>query len=66
MVDVGDAVGEPNHLGLERGRLGHGPGVVDDAVPDLPREVEASALVLQEVDHPQALLVVPERAAQER
>ena len=66
VVHVGDAVGEPHDLRLERGGRRHGPRVVHDAVADLPREVQALAVVLQVVDDAQALLVVAERPAEER
>ena len=66
MVHVGDPVGEPHHLRLEGGGHGHGPRVVDDPVADLPREVQAGAVLLQVVDDPEALLVVPERTTEER
>ena len=66
VIDVGDAVGEPDDLGLEGGGLGHGPRVVHDAVAHLPGEVEARAVVLEVFDDAQALLVVAERPAQER
>ena len=40
--------------------------MVDDPVADFPGEVEATPLVLQDLDHPQALLVVAEGTVQER
>ena len=39
--------------------------MVHDAVAHLPRQVEPVALVLEVVDDPQTLLVVPERPAEE-
>ena len=66
VIDVGDAVGEPDDLGLEGGGLGHGPRVVHDAVAHLPGEVEARAVVLEVLDDAQALLVVTERPPEER
>ena len=51
VAQVGDAVGEPTHLTLERGRQRPVPAVVDDAVAHLPREVQR----LELLDHPQAL-----------
>jgi hypothetical protein len=38
--------------------------VVDDAVPDFPGEVEASAISLEVVDDPEALFTVPERTVE--
>ena len=66
VVDVGEAVCEPSDLSLEGGRERHGPWVVEDPVAHLPGQVEPVAVVLQEVHHTQALLVVPEGPAQER
>src|SRR5881296_2353286 len=66
VVDVRDAVGEPDHLRLEGGGRRHGPGVVHDPVADLPAEVEPAPVVLKVVHDPEALLVVAERPAQER
>jgi hypothetical protein len=68
-VGIGENVGHPHHLPLERdGATPRLPGedfplslgVLDDAIPDLPREVEAPAVVLEPVHHPQALAVVGE------
>ena len=59
VVDVGDLVGQADHLALQGGGL-LSPGVADDAVAHLPGEVQALALLLQPVHHPQGLLVVGE------
>ena len=54
VVQVGDPVGEPHDLRLQGRGRGHRPGVVQDAVADLPGEVQAGAVVLQELDDAQA------------
>ena len=61
VVDIGDAVGDAHDAALE-GLRHLRPGVVEDAVAHLPRQVEAAAVVLQHVDDAQALLVVVESA----
>ena len=66
VVQVRDPIGEPHDLRLERGRRRHRPGVVHDPVAHLPREVQPLPVVLEVLDDPQALLVVPERAPEER
>ena len=64
VVDVGDGVGQLHDLALQRRRgavalgqdvLSH-LGAVDDGVAHLPGQVQS----LQLLDHPQALLRVPE------
>ena len=62
VVDVGHAVGQAHHVGLERAaRL---PGrVVEDADARLVAEVQAAAVALDAVDDAQALLIVPEADA---
>jgi hypothetical protein len=66
VIDVGDAVGEPDDLRLERGRRRHRPRMVQDAVAHLPREVQALPVVLQMVDDAEGLLRMAERAAEHR
>ena len=66
VVHVRDAVREPHELRLRRRRRGHRPGVVHDAVADLPGQVQALSVVLEVIDDPQALLVVAERPPEER
>ena len=61
VVDVGDAVDEADDPPLQRRRLGRA-GVVEDAVADRRRQVEAVAVALQHLDHPQRVLVVLEAA----
>ena len=57
VVHVGDAVGDGHHAALQR--LGaHRPGVVQNAVAHLRREVEAPPAVLDALHYAQALLVV--------
>jgi hypothetical protein len=66
VVDVGDPIGEPDDLRLGCGGLRHRPGVVHDAVANLPRQVQAAPVVLEIIDDTKALLVVPERAIEHR
>jgi hypothetical protein len=66
VVHVRDAVGEPHQLRLRRRGRGHRPGVVHDAVADLPGQIQALPVVLEVIDDPKALLVVAERPPQER
>ena len=66
MVQVGDPVGEPHDLRLERRGRRHRPRVVHDPVAHLPREVQPLAVVLEVVDDPERLLRVAERPAEER
>ena len=61
VVDVGEAVDEPDDAALERLRLFRA-GVLEDAVAHLPREVEAAAVALEPLDDPQRVLVVAETA----
>ena len=53
---------EAHDASLEGGRP-HVAGVPADAVPHLPGEVEAAPVVLEHLDHPDALLVVLKAAA---
>ena len=72
VVDVGDEVGDARDLALERRRPLAGIGadrgaalalrVLGDAVAHLPGQVQPTPVVLEHVDHPQALLVVVEPA----
>jgi hypothetical protein len=59
VVDVGDAVDEPDDLPLERRRLGRAR-VAEDAVPHLLGQVEPAAAPLEHLDDAERLLVVPE------
>ena len=63
VVDVRDAVDDLDDAALERLRR-DGPGVVEDAVAHLVREVEAAAVALEHVDDAQRVLVVPEAAVE--
>ena len=60
VVDVGDAVDEPDDLALERRRLARPAGVAQDPVAHRLGEVEP----LEPVHHPQRVLVVAEAAAE--
>ena len=70
MADVRQGIGDLGRLGLQRVQLRMGPaldssarlGVPQDALPDLPREVQAPAVVLQDLHHADALPVVAEAA----
>ena len=61
VVDVGDAVDQPHDPPLERGGQ-LGPGVAQDAVAHRLGQVQAAAVALQHLDHPQRVLVVAEAA----
>src|SRR5262249_28244911 len=61
VVDVRDPIDETYDLSFERRRLLR-PGVRDDPVAPLPREVEPAPVALEHLDDPQRLLVVPEAA----
>ena len=61
MVDVGHAIDELDDAALERLRRDR-PGVVEDAVAHLVRQVEAAAVALEHVDDAQRVLVVAEAA----
>ena len=62
VVDVRDAVDDAHDLSLERLRL-VGPGVLEDPVAHLPREVEPAPVALERLDDAQRVLVVPEAVA---
>ena len=62
VVDVGDAVDEPDDPPLERRRQ-IGPGVAQDAVAHLLGQVEPAAVALEPLDDPQRVLVVAEADA---
>ena len=62
VVDVGDAVDDADDLPLERLRL-VGPGVLEDPVAHLLREVEPAAVALEALDDAQRVLVVAEAVA---
>ncbi len=74
VVHVGDEVGHPDQLALERGGLVLASDwrtrlalrVAGDAVAHLPGEVQAAAVPLQRVDHSKALRRVGEPARHER
>ena len=61
VVDVRHAVDELDDAALERLRRDR-PGVVEDAVAHLVRQVEAAAVALEHVDDAQRVLVVAEAA----
>ena len=61
VVDVREAVDEPDDPALERLRL-LVTGVLEDAVAHLPREVEAAAVALEPLDDTQRVLVVAKAA----
>ena len=61
VVDIGDLVGQADHLPLQGGGL-LPPGVADDAVAHLPGQVQPRPVLLQAVHHPKGLLVVGEAA----
>ena len=62
VVDVGDAVDQLDDPSLQRRRL-VGAGVVEDAVAHLLGQVQAAAVALEHLDHPQRVDVVLEAAA---
>ena len=64
MVDIGDAVRDPDDLPLQRLRDLR-PRVPDDAHADLVAQVQPPAIVFQPVDDPQGLLIMPERPPQD-
>ena len=59
MIDVGDLVRPADDLALQ-GLRDHGAGVAHNALPDLVAQVQALAVLFQNIHHPQALLIVPE------
>src|SRR5262245_25724285 len=75
MVDVRDEIGDAHDLTFQRGR----PllrietnrrsilalGVPPDPVANLPGEIQTFAVVLENIDHAKALLVMPESAGHE-
>ena len=61
MVDVGDLVGQADHLALQGGGL-LSPGVADDAVAHLPGQVQPLSVFFQTLHHPQGLLIVSKAA----
>ena len=63
VVDVGDAVADADDAALEGGGTSCA-GVAQDAVAHLPGQVQTPAVVLDHLDHPQALLVVAETPRQ--
>ncbi len=75
VIDVSDDVGDARNLPLDGARAMLGVGadrhaalalrVPRDAVAHFPRQVEPLPLVLEDVDYPQALLVVIESARNE-
>jgi hypothetical protein len=62
VVDVREAVDEPDDTSLERLRLDRA-GVLEDPVAHLPREIESPALPLEPLDDAQRVLVVAESGA---
>ena len=75
VIHVGDDVGDARDLPLDRAGAMLGIGadrhaalplrVAGDAVADLPRQIQPRAVVLEDVDDAQALLVVVEAAGNE-
>ena len=63
MVDVRDAVDDPDDLSFERLRL-DGAGVLQDPVAHHPRQVEPAPVALQPLDDAQRVLVVAEAEAE--
>ena len=61
VIDVRDAVDDAHDLPLERLGL-VGAGVLEDAVANLPREVQPTPVAFELLDHAQRMLVVPEPA----
>jgi hypothetical protein len=59
VVDVGYPVGDPHDLTLPRYRVTLS-GMVEDPVSDLVGEVQSLATFLEDVHHPQRVLVVAE------
>ena len=66
VVDIGDTVGDANHLAFERIRLscrgvgdsGAELGVAKNAVPDRKRQVETTPITFEMIDDAETLLVV--------
>src|ERR1700735_2186762 len=58
MVDVGEAVHEPDDLALERRRLPGAPRMGHDPVADLFAQVQTLAVSLELLDYPERVLVV--------
>ena len=63
VIDVRDAVDDPDDLPLERGGFRRAR-VVEDSVADLVRQVEPAAVALDVVDDAQRVLVVAKPAAE--
>jgi hypothetical protein len=63
VVDVCNAVDDPDDSPLERRRLRR-PGVIEDSVADLRRQVEPATVALDVVDDSQRMLVVAKAAAE--
>ena len=61
VVDIGDVVGQPDHLALQRGG-GLPLGVAEDAVAHLPGQVQPLSVFFQTLHHPQGLLIVSKAA----
>ena len=57
VVDIGDVVGQPDHLALQRGS-GGAARVAEDAVAHLPGQVQSLAVFLQPLHHPHRLAEV--------
>jgi len=64
VVDVRDAVQQPDDLAFERRRLRGAAGVVEDSIPDRVAEVETRSVALEPVDDPQRVLVMAKRASE--
>ena len=62
VVDIGDAVGQADNASLPGGGDALA-GVAHNALPDLVAQVQALAVLFQNIHHPQALLIVPEGPA---
>ena len=68
VVDVGDAIGDPNHLAFQRircsrrgvGDAGAELGMTENAVANRKRQVETAPIPFQMIDYAKTLLVVAE------
>ena len=61
MMQIGDLIRKPYHLTFQSRRISAGT-VIQDAVNDLPGQVQPFAVLLQNLHHPCALLIVGKAA----